>query len=903
MKKVICIAILIAALFGDRPALSQQHTEDDLNLRGSSRVDESTLAVEFQIPLANYPGRGIDVPVSISYSSKVWRLDYSNSQPSVNDPGNCIALNDARYAENSASGWTSSLAVPYIEYVGLDNLFDSSGNPAGSGAAGCASTPAPLDNAWIRRLALHLPGGETHELRMNDTVLVYPPFSNCADDDPDTPCHPSDPSRTGNWNGWYYAADGSNIRYFEDRTNGTFFVQMPDGSRYEFEQSVGSLNQSTVRKVTTLVDRNGNRNDYHAPTEKFPNGYWTDTVGRAIPVPISPTAPAQPGVQEILLPGLGNVPLTYRLHWKRLKGDTPSESALDDFGRSLSFVGDKILENNRWRQRSEGSWLFGSKIDSWVTNGGRLFNPIVLAEVEFPNGLAYGFRYNVYGEIEKVTHPTGGDEQFRMIPVAAASDLDGINAQFNRGAASRTVRERPGTSGYVWTYSAAHVSPTVFKVSVTNPDRTRTERLLHRGRPRTGPGGSFGYDSALSGMAFEETVFRTDNTPFSKTLTNWTRTVIPVSAPSGGLEADWHPRTHSVETIVYDASGNGVSTTTVFGYDEEAALVSPSTPVLLKSRSDFGYVTAGSGIPSAPIRTSESIYLISDPAVDAGRREFYRSRNLVGLVSSVVVRDSVGNTLSRSENRFDEDPTSPVGRGNITSTRTRIDTKGQADDPAAYAVTRSRFDEFGNQIEYQDARGNVTRTEFDPAHRAFPVIVRGAVAEPDGSNGSSSRTVTTAQFDARSGLQLSATSANGVETRFAFDPKTLRLVGSSNHQGGARIGSTSEIEYFDEPGNVRVLNRSQIDDENWSETTTYFDGLGRVVRVAEKRPDGTVFNDREYDEFGRLKRASNPYRTGEHIEWTTSVYDEAGRVKAVILPDGTVISTDWGVLMGDLAAT
>src|SRR5207247_2521336 len=35
-------------------------------------------------------------------------------------------------------------------------------------------------------------------------------------------------------------------------------------------------------------------------------------------------------------------------------------------------------------------------------------NPPVVAEVELPNGTLYDFRYNAYGELTKVTLPTGG---------------------------------------------------------------------------------------------------------------------------------------------------------------------------------------------------------------------------------------------------------------------------------------------------------------------------------------------------------------------------------------------------------------------------------------------------------------------------------------------------------------
>lgn len=74
MKRV---AIFIAGfLLVPLSALSQGHTENkaDQALRGSGRVNSSTLGMEISIPLASFPGRGINVPISLSYSSKVWGL-------------------------------------------------------------------------------------------------------------------------------------------------------------------------------------------------------------------------------------------------------------------------------------------------------------------------------------------------------------------------------------------------------------------------------------------------------------------------------------------------------------------------------------------------------------------------------------------------------------------------------------------------------------------------------------------------------------------------------------------------------------------------------------------------------------------------------------------------------------
>src|ERR1700754_2672726 len=61
-----------------------QYTNNGTNskLRGDLKVNPSTLALEFHLPIAAYPGRaGVNVPVTVSYSSSVWRIAYQFYNP------------------------------------------------------------------------------------------------------------------------------------------------------------------------------------------------------------------------------------------------------------------------------------------------------------------------------------------------------------------------------------------------------------------------------------------------------------------------------------------------------------------------------------------------------------------------------------------------------------------------------------------------------------------------------------------------------------------------------------------------------------------------------------------------------------------------------------------------------
>jgi RHS repeat-associated protein len=97
------------------------------------------------------------------------------------------------------------------------------------------------------------------------------------------------------------------------------------------------------------------------------------------------------------------------------------------------------------------------------------------------------------------------------------------------------------------------------------------------------------------------------------------------------------------------------------------------------------------------------------------------------------------------------------------------------------------------------------------------------------------------------------------------------------------------------PNNYWVKNRTQIDAQNWAESITYFDGLGRAYKSEDVDAQGNIFTEKEFDAQGRVKRVTNPFRANEAKIWTTNVYDEASRVKEVILPDGAKVKTDYGV--------
>ena len=303
-------------------------------------------------------------------------------------------------------------------------------------------------------------------------------------------------------------------------------------------------------------------------------------------------------------------------------------------------------------------------------------------------------------------------------------------------------------------------------------------------------------------------------------------------------------------------------------------------------------------VPATLVRTAESTFLINDTAVT--NRQDYKDRNIIGLVTATVVKDAAGTVVSRSEMKYDDVGYSPTDyvRGNPTKARVWDSTKGAWSVSTAYIETTAKFDTYGNQYEATDAKGNSTTTIFDATYHTFPIQVMTA-APGNGTNGSGSAFVTSATYNTVTGLPLTTTDANNQTTTIEYDAATLRPKKVIPPTGAG----ISETIYHDETNNYWVKNRTQIDQNNWAESITYFDGLGRAYKAEQADAQGNIFVEKEFDSDGRVLRVTNPYRSGETKRWTTNVYDNASRVVEVVLPDGAKVKTDYGVSTSGIIGT
>lgn len=838
----------------------------DQNLRSNARINPSTLAMELAIPIADMPGRGgASMPLVLNYSSKVWRLQATATNIGYNSNETEVR---PVYSEEAMAGWTSSYYIPKIDTV--VEPYDCKGNAMGDGSVmptGCGSYQ------YVKRIRITLPDGSSHELRKDDLVHAT---SNTTMD------------KTGT----FYAVDGTRVR-LEWGSQGESTLYLPDGGRYFFDSSLNCYK---------YIDRNGNALDYNSST-----GAWTDTMGRSLasPIPFTRTQRQNQaeGTQTFTVPGLGSTTRQYQLVWKKL-----SSGALIT-GGSLEY------DANSCTSGSRSPVLFNNALRLLACTGSTgYFDPVVLSEIVLPNGQKYTFQYNSYGEIARIDYPTGAYEKFTHAQITGTGwdyqkDYNSSNfyGQANRGVVDRYVGATDITPEQRWQYSTGFVSTAydqyTYQVTTTAPDGSVSKRYLHRTKmPTNSEYGNFGFDTVLAGMEMESQTLDTNGQLRSRKLLEWE---VTQGAPVGSLNTipERDARVKREVTVVFEpGSGQALATMSVNTYDDNADQRA-FAKLNLKRTEGYSFVVLDAAQAQTMTRDTIVAQFTSGHLLKASEIDYLYDANYLarGLISLPIEQRvlSANNTLAaKSQIVYDEgayplitigsatgweDPQTSV-RGNPTTSRAWDSSTN------TFIETHAQFDQFGNLRKAWDAKGNLSETEYSSTYNyAYPTKVKTPAPDPTGQNGSSVSFETTMTYDLTTGLPLTTTDANGQTAQMEYNDSLLRPTRVVPPAGGA----VQETIYNDTPGSIWVKTRSQIDGTNWSEAIAYMDGLGRTKATQKKDAQGDVFTEVLYDNMGRAKQVTNPFRANETKVWTVTNYDEAGRAKETITPDGAMVQTGY----------
>jgi RHS repeat-associated protein len=898
----------------------------------------SGLDNSIQIPIAAYPGRGgASLPVTLYYSSKVWKISHLKT---VHDGALPQSVAEAVYAEHSTAGWTTSLDVPRVEWPKLNDRYWYDGKPYQWYVSG--------DTYRVPNVFIHMPDGSTHELRGSDDYYLDQNVVSVT--------------------GTFYALDGSRMRYDSTgATTGTLY--MPDGSRYVLSGADAQF-----------IDRNGNTLNYDGQNRR-----WTDTLGQTLRgyIPMPWPANPQAGQDYSYTPPGYDSPYVFK--WRLLSqvlttpdadGNTPQVKAasshylpspdLEPSDRNQSNFPQSIGAAQSLFQSALGDEFAENSAPTFTYVVGRgqgandKFDPVVLAEVVLPNStpgniISYKFTYNVYGEIDKVVYPTGGYERSRYDTVPALGNVKPPYNEASRGVKSRWVSPNGtgGTDEAQWTYDASLPSPNTYMVKTTTPDSTYTESYRHNFYDTTG-GKTFGYQNGLTGLAYDERSYDSAGVMLRRTLTKWDQTQPVVQGPTPNVccnvpptsyTAYRNPRPTRSVSLILDTGGttalakrieyfyaaadpdtvnhsNSWTIETTTGLDRTLMTESHfAEGIDLTTAKTSSIDTLWDNYNYPPASSSETVYL-SDPAY---RGPSSHDRYILGLITSVVLKDSTGQAVSKTETFYDEfgyplitysdlgsDPNyiDPVTilRANPTTVRRYTNIAANT-----YLETHAQFDQYGNPVNFWDARGMQSQKEYAVEYRhAYLTKTSSAVPDPSGQYGSSSAITSSSTHDPVTGQVISTKDANDRETTFSYKiDATHRDPLNRLRQVTRPDNSWVKTYYNDVAGNLYVHTESQFDATTSTHAYVFYDKMGRASRALAPESGPTyVVSEARYDRMGRVSQTSNPFRTtvsgtgdpgqaaywatgDQPSYWTTNTYDAMGRVRQVTLPDSSVMTTDY----------
>jgi hypothetical protein len=744
----------LLCLFSSTFAQAIQHTQNtaDASLRGGLQVDPSTLGMTLQIPLGEYKGRGgLNLPITLSYGSKQWRMEMVQGFP-----GNSAyhTQSEARYAEHSMSGWTSSLEPPEIESIGEYQPFDSFGE---SLCTFCLEVPDTTPY-YVNRILIHMPDGSFHELRKSDIPVIAAGLSMA---------------------GIYTAVDGSRLKY--DGDTGTLYL--PDGSRY-------LLGSSPVK----FIDRNGN-------TLSYSSGQWTDTLGRVVGLPPLQNSTAPIDLQY-WIPGFDgtNRQVTFRYRTlgnalSPIPGTNPPQYPAQRYKGNKDCPG--------YPESTISPSLFTSipVLDS-VCWGGYLFDPVVLYQIVLPNNGTYTLTYNIYGEIDKVVMPTGGYERFRYEAVDSISTAaqGNVYGQANRGVVEHWISAKgDGTDEVHWDYAVLSGGT---MTRVTGPNGAKSERLLHVGTSSTFYPIHFGFEDPRAGRAYEERTYNSSGQMIRRTLVDWAVTATTLPFPYDFTTAGRDPRAVKKVEILLDTGGDALATMTETSYDADWNEIETKRYDYTSVNSTTAQTASiGSFSAGTLLRTEESTFLVNDSAnYSSTIRDAYRARHLIALPSSTRVKQ--GSTIvAETQFKYDEtayplltygvtipgltdlgDLANPnlVRRGNVTTTRRWLNMSGatvqsyDTNNPNnnTYIVTHAQYDQCGNPRKAWDANGKLSEVTYtdafsDSVNRntfAYPTIATTPIPDTSGYYASNQAFTSSTVYDFNTGRVTTSTDANNQTT-------------------------------------------------------------------------------------------------------------------------------------------
>jgi RHS repeat-associated protein len=514
----------------------------------------------------------------------------------------------------------------------------------------------------------------------------------------------------------------------------------------------------------------------------------------------------------------------------------------------------------------------------------------LLTSIALPNNLSWAFQYNTYGEMTKITYPTGGYTRYAFTPYTNWV----ATAVLPNPAYAADFREL--TARYVCRLSGGNCSPSTTPEDETTytptVDGTKTnnqymdvvsplgDRVRHQ----------FSYETSSSATVYysmreifryqyqgQNTLLRTIETDYNNLDSNGNTT--DASLPIR-------------ETTTLNDISPTLITKTEWDYSGTADDVSEER--------DYDF---GSGAVGALIRKKDYTWL----ATNSVNNQNYTSTSIYILnrKSTEKISDANGNLFAQTQYEYDNYAsdskhaplqasgavqhdsafsTSSTIRGNLTDVQHWRNTDG------TWLTTYNQYDDAGNLLKTIDPAGHTSSFGFGDSWN-------NSNCPPSGGNSAAYRTsatnalnqTATSKFNSCSGTIASTTDPNSQTLTYTYDLMG-RLTQTNFPDGGQTNRAFNESSM---PLNVSGTNK--ITSATSGTGTLIVDGLGRTLQPQlNSDPQGVTYTDVTYDPLERKSTVSNPYRTTSEVTYglTTYQYDALGRVTKTIPPDGSSTSNN-----------
>jgi RHS repeat-associated protein len=608
---------------------------------------------------------------------------------------------------------------------------------------------------------------------------------------------------------------------------------------------------STLPRVCTgpRSDPNGNKISFSTSSG------WTDTMGRAIPLPTKSTSQSDfsgcTGSQTTLFVLLWNPP--------GLNGGT----------YPLKFC--YFAENTT------------------ATYG---YNQYELQSVVLPDNTAWTFQYTVSTgsidpSISQITFPTGGTLSYTWTTIAPCQPPNQNQTDYTYAVVTRTLNPNDGvTPASTWTYTYVASSYPVQTIVSAPPSIGSTpDDTVHTIGIGTSPQ-CYLYETqaqSYQGSHTSGALLKTTNTTYQYVTENTGSPATIVNIAPTKVTTSWANGQTSQNSFTYDSAYSF--------YPSFGVPISPPytiTPNGTKYQGTYGLNLTkqeydyGSGAPGAILRTTTTAYL-------ALSNSTYLNANLLDLPSSVQVTGS--GPGSNTTYNYDETGSPAGAHGNLTSTHRWLNTTG------TYLVASNVYNSNGLVTSTTDPKNNPPTTygyspSSCPANSGYagdgPTSVTNALGQ-----------TTYYCYDLNTGPLISTTDPNGETTSYQYDDM-IRTTQISYPDRGL-----TTFTYFPVfQGGAYVYIAEKMDTSGDSrDITEWVDGVGRKGRVSISNGETLDYDETTdicYNGLGQVAFSAYPFQDDGWsaprsctIAGDSFTYDGLGRTTSVTHSDGSSVLTSY----------